>query len=202
MASRGWSAPGVLVLLLLTSCGVRPTGAVVAGPAPAIPSPSAEQVLPDEPTPRRSAAPEVRNLSVFLLHAGRLAPADRSYLLTNQRIYFTDHPDKLVEVAVQQMVVGPTPEEIVEGWSPAFPSPPWLIPVTVLDVGSNVRLEMPVSVETLSTTAMLQLSCTVTKALESAAPQTVTSVSLRNGQQPFTRLPPCPRPLLTVAPGP
>ncbi|MFI5588706.1 hypothetical protein ACIA5G_26880 [Amycolatopsis sp. NPDC051758] len=125
------------VLLLAGACGIKPTGAVPAGPAPTLPNP--------EPGGRGT------DLTLYFVIDGRVAPVTRPASGTAG-----------VSTALSILLNGPSDTEAAEGYVTRLP--PQSGPVA-LAPGPPVVITLPFPINRLTSIAINQLVCTAFAAL-------------------------------------
>lgn len=154
----------VLIALLTTGCGVRPTGVITGGPAPT----GRAFARPGEPEP-----PEPASATLYFLAGSELTPVlrrTRGPLSPTQTL-----------VLLQQ---GPDITNLTSD------VPTDLDPVSVTaDASGNVEVVVSADVTALSADAVDQIVCTVGDALSTTAPVTLTSDAGTRGPRtcPLTR---------------
>jgi hypothetical protein len=155
MTRRHLLAWVVLLAVLGTGCGVRPSGVITGGPAPT-------HAVVDGSPPLRGAA-------LYFLSGSTLMQVLRP---TRQRLSPTQTLALLQD--------GPDGEERAADLTSEVPT--GLDPVTVTTDGSgHVEVVVSADVTTLSTTAVDQIVCTVRDALPTTAPIAVTSGAATRG---------------------
>ncbi|WP_329044839.1 hypothetical protein OG738_26285 [Amycolatopsis sp. NBC_01488] len=127
----------LVALLLVSACGVKPTGAVPAGPAPTLRNPGA---------PGRGT-----DLILYFVIDGRVAPVTRSSGSTVG-----------VEAALATLLAGPTTEEAADGYVTALPARSG--PIT-LTPGPPAAITFPFALKPISGLGINQLTCTAFAAL-------------------------------------
>ena len=127
----------LVVLLLVSACGVKPTGVVPAGPAPTLRNPGGSG----------------RGTDVILYFAidGRVAPVTRS---TGSTVG--------VETALSMLLAGPTTGETDDGYVTALPARTG--PIT-LTPGPPAAITVPFALKPISSVGINQLVCTAFAAL-------------------------------------
>jgi hypothetical protein len=140
MTARGLLA--LAALLLLTACGIQPTGAVPAGEAPGIPD-------------TQGNLPESTNLTLYFLLNGQLYGVARQQ---RQQSWSIDE-------AVAELLRGPDEQEQAEGMVTLLPATS--APVVVTG-GGTLTISVPFAVRNLPRLALSQLVCT-TSALSGTA---------------------------------
>lgn len=141
----------VLIAVLSTGCGVRPSGVITGGPAPT----GAAHGRPGAPTPPGAA--------LYFLADSSLMPVLRQ---TRQPLSPTQ--------ALALLQDGPNGDERAANLTSEVPT--GLDPVKVTtDASGNVDVVVSADVTKLSTSAVDQIVCTVRDALSTTAPITLTS---------------------------
>ncbi|GLY39079.1 hypothetical protein Amsp01_051030 [Amycolatopsis sp. NBRC 101858] len=128
----------LVVLLLVSACGVKPTGVVPAGPAPTL----------------RNTTGSGRGTDVilYLVIDGRVAPVTRS----------TGGGSVSVETALSLLLAGPTSSEAADGYVSALPRQ--TAPIA-LAPGPPTTISFPFPLKSIAAVGINQLVCTAVAAL-------------------------------------
>jgi hypothetical protein len=126
----------LVVLLVVSACGIKPTGVVPAGPAPTLRSPGVSG---------RGA-----DVILYFVIDGRVAPVSRSTGTVG------------VENALSLLLAGPTPDEVDDGYGTDLPRQSGPI---VLSPGSPPAITVPFPLKPISGAGINQLVCTAFAAL-------------------------------------
>ncbi|WP_284744088.1 hypothetical protein [Amycolatopsis sp. RTGN1] len=127
----------LVVLLLVSACGVKPTGVVPAGPAPTLRNPG---------TSGRGT-----DVILYFVMDGRVAPVTRA----------TDSTAG-VETALSMLLAGPTTEETADGYVSGLPRRTGPI---VLDPGPPAAISFSFPLKPITGVGINQLVCTAFAAL-------------------------------------
>lgn len=127
----------LVVLLLMSACGVKPTGVVPAGPAPTLRNPGDSGRGTDA--------------ILYFVIDGRVAPVTRS---TGSSVG--------VETALSMLLAGPTTGETADGYVTALPHRSGPI---VLAPGPPAAITVPFPLKPISSAGINQLVCTAFAAL-------------------------------------
>jgi hypothetical protein len=145
----------VLTAVLAAGCGIRPSGVITGGPAPAVP------VVDGPPAPWGTTL----------------------YFLADSSLRRVLRPTRQLLSPTQALTLlqdGPDGAERPTGLTSEVPT--GLDPVSVTtDASGDVDVVVAADVTTLSDTAVDQIVCTVREALATAAPITVSSGAARRG---------------------
>ncbi|MEV6622271.1 hypothetical protein AB0M83_01960 [Amycolatopsis sp. NPDC051106] len=126
----------LVVLLVVSACGIKPTGVVPAGPAPTLRNPGVSG---------RGA-----DVILYFVIGGRVAPVSRSTGTVG------------VENALSLLLAGPTPDEADDGYGTDLPRRSGPI---VLSPGSPPAITVPFPLKPISGAGINQLVCTAFAAL-------------------------------------
>ncbi|MEV6643256.1 hypothetical protein [Amycolatopsis sp. NPDC051371] len=127
----------LVVLLLVSACGVKPTGVVPAGPAPTLRNPG--------------SGGRGTDVILYFVLDGRVAPVSRS---TGSSVD--------VETALSMLLAGPTAGEASDGYVSALPARSGPI---VLAPGPPAAISLPFALKPISSSGINQLVCTAFAAL-------------------------------------
>ncbi len=126
----------LVVLVLVSACGVKPTGVVSAGPAPTLRNPDSGRGT---------------DAILYFVLDGRVAPVTRS------------NGSKVgVETALSMLLAGPTAGEVAEGYVTALPARSGPI---VLAPGSPPAITLSFPLKPIGSVGINQLVCTAFAAL-------------------------------------
>ncbi|WIY01656.1 hypothetical protein QRX60_47875 [Amycolatopsis mongoliensis] len=127
----------VVVLLMVSACGIKPTGVVPAGPAPTLRNPGSSGRGTD--------------VILYFVIDGRVAPVTRS---TGSTVG--------VENALSMLLAGPTAGEAADGYATALPARSGPI---VLTPGPPAAITFSFPLRPIAAVGINQLACTAFAAL-------------------------------------
>jgi hypothetical protein len=179
------AGPLAPIAVLLTACGIQPTavvdagappsGFVVPGPAPVISGPAASG-------------------EVYFVSAGQLTPTSRPSLPDRGFPRGRDGDQvELITLSVQELLIGPSADEVAIGISSELQLQPSQTPLGVSSPEpGTVQLVIDMVSDELSSLAALQITCTVRAAAQAAGRSPDVIVQRRHDDGRIESLPGCP----------